>query len=277
VDESYIDSVRGNPGSGIINNPTIPITKQQLAALNTRGEQNIATGWHAVEFLLWGQDFNDHGPGNRSFEDFVDGKAPNAARRRDYLKVVTDLLIDDLTLMITAWRPGKENYRSRFVAHPDEALRQMLVGIGSLSRGEMAGERLEVPLATQDQEDEQSCFSDNTHRDIVNDAIGIENVWLGRYRRMDGTLLQGPSLNELVAASNPQQARQTTADVAASVAQAKAIHPPFDQEIRGDSTAPGRLRVQAVADALKQQSMAFVASAGALGITKLTIVRPKQR
>jgi putative iron-regulated protein len=278
VDESYIDAVREKPGSGIVNHPKVPITKRQLASLNGRsGEENIATGWHAIEFLLWGQDFNDDGPGDRSFEDYVDGKAPNAKRRREYLKVVTALLIDDLVTVTNAWRPGSNNYRSAFVAHPDEALRRMLVGLGSLSRGEMAGERLEVPLATQDQEDEQSCFSDNTHRDIAADALGIENVWLGRYRRADGTLLQGPSLQDLVMAADPAQAQRTTTDVAATLNAVNTIQPPFDQEIRGDNTAPGRLRVQAAIDALKRQSADVVASAVALGITKLTIVKPKQR
>jgi putative iron-regulated protein len=278
VDESYIDVVRDKPGSGIVNDAKIAITKGQLASLNGRsGQENIATGWHAIEFLLWGQDFNDNGPGDRSFEDYIDGKAPNAKRRREYLKVVTELLIDDLVIVTNAWRPDRNNYRSAFVAHPDEALRRMLVGLGSLSRGEMAGERLEVPLATQDQEDEQSCFSDNTHRDIVADALGIENVWLGRYRRAGGTMLQGASLQDLVMAADPAQAQRTTADVAATLKAVNAIQPPFDQEIRGDSTAPGRLRVQAAIDALKKQAMDVVASAVALGITRLTIVNPKQR
>jgi putative iron-regulated protein len=277
VDESYIDSVKDNAGSGIVNDPKVSITKRRLMALNANGgQENIATGWHAIEFLLWGQDLNDNGPGDRSFEDFVDGKKANATRRREYLKVVTELLIDDLTYVTNAWRPDADNYRRRFVSDPMEALRRVLVGIGSLSRGEIAGERLEVPLATQDQEDEQSCFSDNTHRDIIADALGIENAWLGRYRRADGSLLQGASLNDLVAARDATVAAQTTAAVAATIAAARAIHPPFDQEIRGDSTAPGRLRVQATVDALKLQAMDFVASAGAIGITKLTIVRPSR-
>ncbi len=278
IDESYIDSVRGNPGAGIVNHPQTAITKHNLAALNERGgQENIATGWHAIEFLLWGQDFNDDGPGDRSFEDYVDGKTAHAARRRLYLKTVTELLIDDLTYVTRAWESGKNNFRRRFVADPDEALRQIIIGIGSLSRGEMAGERLEVALATQDQEDEQSCFSDNTHRDIVADALGVENVWLGRYKRLDGSMVQGPSLDDLVAERNPEQAQRTTRAVAASLHAAEAIHPPFDQEIRGDNQAPGRLRVQATVDALKQQAEDFVASAGVLGITKLTIARPKNR
>jgi putative iron-regulated protein len=278
VDESYIDYVKDKPNSGIVNNPKIKINAKQLAAMNTRGgEENIATGWHAIEFLLWGQDFNDKGPGDRSFNDYVDGKQPNAKRRREYLKVVTALLVDDLETVTKAWQPKGKNYRARFVGNPSEALRRIFVGIGSLSRGEMAGERLEVPLASQDQEDEQSCFSDNTHRDLVNDAIGIENVWLGRYARAEGGTLKGPSLADLVAAKNAEQAKQTTTAVAAAVAAVKAIHPPFDQEIRGDAKAPGRVRVQAAIEALKTQTKELVASAAAIGITKLTMVNPKSK
>jgi hypothetical protein len=55
------------------------------------GEENVAAGWHAIEFPLWGQDLSETSPGNRSFEDYVDGKRSNADRRRQYLKVVTSL------------------------------------------------------------------------------------------------------------------------------------------------------------------------------------------
>src|SRR5690606_33448030 len=99
-------------------------------------------GWHAIEFLLWGQDLSETGPGNRGFEEFVDGKAPNADRRRRYLTVVTELLIDDLAFLVKAWAPGGKNYRARFERGGMESLRKMLVGLGSLSRGELAGERL---------------------------------------------------------------------------------------------------------------------------------------
>lgn len=272
LDEAYIDSVKGKPNAGIINNPKIAITKQRLAALNERGgEENIAAGWHAIEFLLWGQDFSATGPGDRSFEDFVDGKAPNAKRRREYLTVVTSMLVDDLTSLVKAWTPDTKNYRAKFEKAGPDALRRMLVGVGSLSRGELAGERIEVALASQNQEDEHSCFSDNTHRDIVANARGIENVWLGRYVRPDGTVLQGASLRDLVAAKDAAVAERTSTHVAASVKAAEAIPAPFDQAIIGADTAPGRIKVQAVATALKLQSKDFVDAANAIGIKKLTL------
>lgn len=276
MDESFVDGVQGRPGGGLIGNRKFVISKKNLAAQNERGgEENIATGWHAIEFLLWGQDLSETGPGDRSFEDYVDGKTPNADRRRQYLTVTTELLVDDLAGLAKAWAPAtKGNYRARFEQGGKESVRKILVGLGSLSRGELAGERLEVALNSQDQEDEHSCFSDNTHRDAVNNAKGIENVWLGRYVRADGSTLQGASLRELVAASDAALAERTTQQIARSVRAAEAIQPPFDREIVGDREAPGRKRVQATIDSLTQQSKDLVAAANAVGITKLTLVQP---
>lgn len=276
MDESYVDGVEGRPGVGLINDRKVALSRQSLSALNERGgEENIATGWHAIEFMLWGQDRSETGPGDRSFEDFVDGKALNADRRRQYLLVVTDLLVDDLAALVKAWAPGSPgSYRARFEKGGNESLRKMFVGLGSLSRGELAGERLEVALASQDQEDEHSCFSDNTHRDAVTNALGIENVWLGRYRRADGSVLQGPSLRELVADKDAALAERTSRQIAASVEAAGAIQAPFDREIVGGANAPGRQRIQKTIDSLTRQSRDLVAAANAVGITRLTLVQP---
>lgn len=270
LDESYIDSVTGKPKAGLVNNPKVKITKANLAKLNERGgEENIAAGWHAIEFSLWGQDQSDTGPGSRSFEDFVDGKAANADRRRAYLVTATELLIDDLSFLVKAWAPGAKNYRAKFEQGGIQSVRKMIVGMGSLSRGELAGERLEVAMNTQDKEDEHSCFSDNTHRDVVTNAQGIENVWLGSYKRLDGSTLQGASLKDLVAAKNAGLADKVSKQIAQSVANATAIQAPFDREIVGAKDAPGRIRVQKTIDSLVQQSKDITEAAAALGITKL--------
>jgi putative iron-regulated protein len=276
MDEAYVDAVQGKPDAGLVNDRKFAITKAALARMNERGgEENIATGWHAIEFLLWGQDLRADGPGDRSFEDFVDGKGKNADRRRRYLTVVTELLIDDLGSMVKAWAPGaKNNYRARFERGGAESLRKMLVGLGSLSRGELAGERMEVALASRDQEDEHSCFSDNTHRDMVTNALGIENVWLGRFKRADGSVLQGASLRELVAAKDAALAEKTTQQIRASVQATESIQAPFDREI---ADAAGRERIGNAVASLTQQSKDLVAAAGAIGITRLTLVDPAKK
>ena len=276
MDESYVDYVVGDDNAGLINNRKLPITKERLAALNEHdGEENISTGWHAIEFMLWGQDLDDHGPGARPYTDFVDGKKPNADRRRAYLKVVTELLLDDLQSVADQWKPGvKNNFRAAFDQGGDESLRKVFIGLGSLSRGELAGERLEVAMASRDQEDEHSCFSDNTHRDAVTNAQGIQNVWLGHYQRRNGTVLQGPGLRDWVAAQDPVIAEKTSLQIAKSVASAQAIPAPFDQAIQGARDRAARAKIQATIDSLTQQSKDLVDAAKAVGFEQLNLVEP---
>ena len=274
VDESFIDAVRGRPDTGLIQRREQPLDRAVLVRLNTHdGEENIATGWHAIEFLLWGQDFNDAGPGERPASDYLDGKAPNADRRRRYLALVGDLLVDDLAWLVAAWAPGRANYRRRFEALGGEGLRLIVIGLGSMASAELAGERLQVALASRDQEDEQSCFSDNTHRDIVADALGLQNVWLGHYQPLQGSLLQGPSLRDLVAARDAALAERLSAALAEALVAAEAIQPPFDREILGGADAPGRQRLQRVVAALLSATGLLVEAARLLGISRLSWVR----
>jgi len=256
LDEAYIDYVEGMPEAGIINDPdSYPtIDAALIASLNEQGgETNIAAGYHAIEFLLWGQDFDDAGPGARPFTDYDTsgaGTAANQDRRGDYLLAAGDLLLDDLGAVVIAWDPAAaENYRAEFLAAPPEQIvRRILLGMGSLSGAELAGERISVALDTQDQEDEHSCFSDNTHRDIINDAIAIQNVYEGRY----GTL-EGPGIYALVAARDQALADRLRAEIQASVDLAQAIPAPFDRAIVEQRDA-----VEATVDALRKQADTIV-------------------
>ena len=154
-----IDYVEGNPNAGIINNPVeFPVIGASLIeSLNEGGgEQNVSTGWHAIEFLLWGQDLNEDGPGSRPLEDYT--TEANAARRSAYLAAASDLLLVHLQQMVDAWATGdSRNYRAEFLAmDSDAALTNIITGIGELSRGELAGERMTVAYEERSQEDEHS-------------------------------------------------------------------------------------------------------------------------
>ena len=182
LDEVYIDYVKGHPNSGIINQVSDypEITKELLVELNENdGEKNISTGWHAIEFLLWGQDFNDDGPGDRPISDFIVGKGQNAERRRDYLEVATDLLVEHLNYVVGRWDPlAKDSYHSDFVALTEkQALTNAFTSLVSMSSDELAIERMFVAYDTQFQEDEHSCFSDTTHFDLLYNFLGIMRVW----------------------------------------------------------------------------------------------------
>jgi putative iron-regulated protein len=294
VDKSY-EHALGNPAAGanIIANTEIQvgeekvdvkdITPEKLASLNELGgsEANVATGYHAIEFLLWGQDLNGTGPGagNRPASDYLEGQGATGGhndRRRAYLKAVTDLLVKDLEEMVGNWAPNvADNYRATLEAEPvNDGLRKMLFGMGSLSLGELAGERMKVSLEANSPEDEQDCFSDNTHYSHFYDAKGIRNVYLGEYTRADGTKLTGPSLSSLVAKADPAADATLKADLEATEAKLQVIvdhalkgeH--YDQLIGADNAAGNQIVRDAIASLVKQTG-AIEQAAGKLGIANL--------
>lgn len=267
LDESYIDYVQGNPCAGIINDPDALITQEHLLALNEQGgEENVSLGYHAIEFLLWGQDLSADGPGARPVSDYVE-----APRRVRYLHTAAAQLVDDLQALVQDWAPSQNgNFRSAFLSQkPNEALRQIMVGIGTLSRSELAGERMAVALESRDQEDEHSCFSDNTHVDIIRNAQGIQNVIEGRYMRSNGAVLAGPGILALLRDGRKAELHRKVRNAMAAV---HTIQPPFDREI---VTPTGRQRVQAVIHALRAQAEVIVNAAADLGIPNLQVELPE--
>jgi putative iron-regulated protein len=266
LDEVYIDYVEGAPNAGIINNAADypQITKEVLSDLNEKdGEANISTGYHAIEFLLWGQDLSaGPGGGSRPYTDY--SIAANADRRKQYLTTVTDLLEENLQTLVDAWKPATSNYRAEFVSKPNESLQHIFTGLGKLSKGELAGERMFVAWDEKDKEHEHSCFSDNTHRDIVNNARGIQNVFLGKYKKADGSTVDGVGIDDLIKVKNSTLATEVTGLIATSVTLAEAIQAPFDQEILA---SPGRERVKATIDALRTQADKLVDAGKLFGFT----------
>ena len=267
MDEAYVDYVEGDSGAGIINNPDdFPqITADLIESLNEDGaEENISTGWHAIEFLLWGQDMNDNGPGSRPVEDYT--MNDNADRRGVYLATTSDLLLTHLRGLVDAWAPGiSGNYRTEFLAmEVDGALNNIVTGIGELSRGELAGERMTVAYEERSQEDEHSCFSDNTVADIIGNARGIQMVYTGDYG-----LITGPGLMDLVAAVDEDLATKLNGEIGRSVALASGIPSPFDLHLREaiPNSDPGRSSVLRTIESLEEQTDSIVAAAELIGIT----------
>lgn len=258
LDEAYIDYVEGDDSTGLINDVSVTIDADTLEAMNEEGgEENISTGYHAIEFLLWGQDMNDDGPGDRPYTDYVKGDggtAANADRRGQYLTTVGAMLVDHLDQVANAWKAGKsDNYRAEFEAADEkEALRRIFTGMIVLSGFETGGERLQVALDSGDQEDEHSCFSDNTHRDMIQDVQGVKNVWTGTYTRVDGSKVEGVGISEVVRQIDAELAGKLDKSIDESLRLANALEIPFDQEIARTNTE-GRARVRALIDSLRKQ------------------------
>jgi putative iron-regulated protein len=276
LDEAYIDytydmQTHKMVNTGLIADTNFAITQEGLIAQNEKGsEANVATGYHAIEFLLWGQDFNMSGyvddkgkalSGSRKVEDYI--SADFAERRKTYLNEAAKLLVADLQTLVDAWEVGSENYRKTFTALSEkEALRRILVGLQTLSDVELSGERLAVALESHDQEDEHSCFSDNTHRDMVQGNLGMYQVFVGAAGEVTGT-----GVSSLVDSTLKEKAE--TAFEAAKAA-VEAIQAPFDYEI-SESNTEGNARVQAAIDALKVQGDVVQEIATAVGIENLAL------
>jgi len=223
VSQDYVDQALPNDlyVANIIANTEIKIAGEKVDATNITKElladklfeaggveSNVATGYHAIEFLLWGQDLNgtDAGAGDRPATDYDVNNCTggNCERRVQYLTVATDLLIDDLAWMVAQW--GADGAARKTVMADDGriGLVALFKGIGSLSYGELAGERMKLGLLIHDPEEEHDCFSDNTHNAHYYGALGIQNVYLGSYKRVDGSVVSGPSASDLVRAKSAE-------------------------------------------------------------------------
>jgi len=267
MDEVFVDYVQGNPNSGIINDTaTYPtIDEALIESLNEQGgEANISCGYHAIEFLLWGQDLSVSGPGVRPYTDYVvGGTAAHQARRGQYLIAVTDLLVGHLNTLVNAWDPNVAgNYRASFMNDVDNSFTLLLTGMGKWSKGELAGERMSVALTNQSQEDEHSCFSDQTHNDIVWGNESFVNLWLGSYTKVNGTVISGKGIKDLITDEALKNNMQQHVDDA--ITKCAAIQSPFDQEISAGNAA-GNARVLSAINALRDQADVLVEVASHLG------------
>ena len=260
---------------------TSSITKALLAdTLQEAGgvEANVATGYHAVEFLLWGQDLNGTGPGNggRQASDFDAENCTNGncARRAEYLRTVTELLVDDLAWMAAQWAPGGEARKTIEEGGDEAGLTAIMTGLGSLSYGELAGERIKLGLMIHDPEEEHDCFSDNTHASHFFDALGIRNVYLGAYRRIDRSIVSGPSVSDLVKAKSPEIDAEVRAKLDATMDAMNALYlralttESYDQMI-GEGNEAGNKVVQDVVDALLAQTKAIERAVATLDLKSI--------
>lgn len=295
LDEGLIDYVDAAYGSesdenslytaNVIANPAIEINGKSVEAssitpeflsqsLHEAGEieANVATGYHAIEFLLWGQDLNGTGPGAgaRAYTDFSLDACTNGNcdRRRDYLKAATQLLTTDLTEMAENWGPAGAA-RQALAQDPQASLSAILIGMGSLSYGELAGERMKLGLLLNDPEEEHDCFSDNTHNSHLYDTLGIQNVYLGTYRRIDGSVIDGPSVSDLVAKRDTaldtelKTKLSATMEAMQTMATRAETTEAYDQMI-GEGNSEGNAVVQAAIDGLIDQTRSIERAISAL-------------
>lgn len=296
LDEGLIDYVDASYGTesdentlytaNIVANPSVEVDGQSVDAsaitpellsgkLQEAGgiEANVATGYHAVEFLLWGQDLHGTGPGagERKASDYDTRNCTNGHcdRRAAYLKAASDLLVADLAEMTGDWAEGGAARKELQGKDAQAGLSVILTGMGSLSYGELAGERMKLGLLLHDPEEEHDCFSDNTHISHLHDALGIRNVYEGRYARIDGSVVEGPSLSSLVRAADAGLDAELRGKLDRTVAAMEAVArraeggEAYDQQI-AEGNAQGNAAVQAAIDGLIDQTRSIERAVSAL-------------
>ncbi len=302
LDEGLIDYVDASYGTdsdtnafynlNIIANPNIEVGGQKIDAttinkdvleqLHEIGgiEANVSIGYHAIEFLLWGQDLNGNaaGAGNRPASDYDTKNCTNGHcdRRGAYLLAATDLLVEDLKEMVDAWDANGEARKNLVDGTPEAGFGAILTGLGSLSYGELAGERMKLGLLLGDPEEEHDCFSDNTHNSHYYNVMGMSNIYHGTYVRVDGTKVEGASLVDVVKAKDAQAAADLDAKLAATLADMGALKKraetveAYDQMI-GEGNTEGNAVVQKAIDALVAQTRSIERVITALNLNGIAL------
>ncbi len=243
VDESVLESEDGR--HGLLDCNDEELTAARLVELNMRGgETSVTTGFHAIEFVLWGKDTSLEGPGSRGADAFLPSDA-RAGRRLQFLRVTSRLLGEQLEQLARDWAPDANNFRKKFLEEPPRrAIGRLLRGFGTLAGGEIAGERLTVPLLTRDPENEHSCFSDATAVDLRHNAEGLWALCEGAFRSSDRP---GAGLCALGDSSFRAQVTQ-------AVRLTRALPDPLDRALTLPDDSPQRRAAFAARDAWRTVS-----------------------
>ena len=294
VDASYGKDSADNPyyTANVIANPSLRLGGKTIDAAKITPEllsgtlhevdgveANVATGYHAIEFLLWGQDLNgtSAGAGNRPHTDYDTKNCTNGNcdRRAQYLSAATDLLITDLKDIVQQWAPGGD---ARKAATGDAAkgIGAIVQGLGSLSYGELAGERIKLGLMLHDPEEEHDCFADNTHNSHYFDQVGMMAIYSGNYARIDGSVVSGPSLADLIASKDKALAAKIDGALNATLDSMQIMKDLADRRVMaydqmiGEGNAKGNKIIQDVVDGLVAQAKAIESAMAPLGLTGVT-------
>jgi putative iron-regulated protein len=235
LNEAVIDALPNNASAAIIYDASIPMTLESIKKRDQAADEaDVTTGFHAIEFVLWGPDLSASGPGARPATDFKTSKVLASVRRQEYLKLVSQLLVDDIASVRQQWDLNNPvSFAVEFEALNDyEAIGRMLRGIAMLSVEELASERLSVPLDSGMQEDETSCFSDNTHAEFRYGLQGIARVWRGPNNKT--------GVAAVLAKADPSLVKTINMKLDAALASSVKLSRPFDQMLLSDTDSAAR-------------------------------------
>ena len=220
-------------------------------------------GFHTIEFILWGKDESETGPGKRDFVAFA--KAKDGGQ----LVASADLIVAASAERAAAWKDGvADNARAKLLALPeDQALAVILGNLRKLASNELAQERVGKPFKSRDQKDETSQFSDLTHLDLIYTCSGMANVVAGAYVGLDRKpKVQGSGLLKLAESAGEARGKALKLAINRVMFAVTDFRPPFDRALAAPDDSPAREAIQEMLDALGELSAEVEALAKALDV-----------
>ena len=227
------------------------ISRQVLVQLSRSPEApGVVTGWHVVEFLLWGPVGTERDARLTKFTD--DGLAD---RRRAFLRAAMDLLVFHIGRVRGDWEEENyDNFAGAFLMErQDVVLGAVFTGISTLTREVMAGERLRAPLADNDPAQLLSRYSDTTTDDLLANLEGLKSIYGGTYVTSHGRPVTGDGFKVLVASVDAALAEALDAALENATAKVEAIPRPLGIVLAEGDPAE-RATVIAAAEALEAVS-----------------------
>ena len=297
LDEGLIDYVAGSYGTesdenplytaNVIANPSIEINGAKVDAskitpellsgtLQEAGdiEANVATGYHAIEFLLWGQDLNGTGPGagERPYTDYdtancTGGNCDRRAAVSEGGHRPAGLRPRGDGRQLEGRRRGaqgaaRRRAEGRPVDHPHRH------GLAVLWRARRRAHEAR-PAAARSRGGARLLLRQHATSRISTTRSASATPITASYKRIDGSVVEGPSVSGLVKEADPAIDAELTGKLDATVAKMEAIQAraeggeAYDQQI-GEGNAEGNATVQAAIDALVDQTKSIERAVGAL-------------
>jgi putative iron-regulated protein len=234
IDPGHIDYTCLMAGGNIISSKEKypAITSELLRSMNLKaGESDFTTGYHVIEFLLWGEDLDKESSGKRSFKDYDKNNSELAKRRADYLLACCELLIQDLKDLVFEWdTESKNNLRSSLESMPSDQAITKILGMVSFLADDLAKSQIGSIISKGATFKEQSTFSDTTHFDFLHTVAGISNLAAGAYVGLDGKLqILGLGLIGLAEQIPNSRADKIRSLINNAMKSAQAFKGPFDQ------------------------------------------------
>lgn len=199
-------------------------------------QQPTLKGFHVIEYVLYGHQ-----------------AAQLDTRKLAYLTALTGEFKATTAKLRQAWEPGGGNFAQAYgngsaFGSTDAAFAETLGAMTEICE-EVAGSKIETPLAAKDPNLEESQFSGATMADFRNNILGVQAMYTGRVGDRKGL-----GLSALVAAKDPAVDGRVRQLIDQALSDLQAVPGTFGSAIveHPDALRKAQASINALRDALKK-------------------------